>query len=194
MAIGEFYQVIIEQQLHAQTVLNVLYYEQIAGIDGHESLLAQGIRLDVLPSMKAVQSNELTHVAVYAQKIWPLPPKVAFRDATAAGPGGVAQNSLPTSMAVTITKKTAFAGRKFRGRLFIAGVPVTHELDSQLAVANLAAWQAFADKLLVNLPSTGPEFSHRLYHKATHTVDTVLSCPVRLILRNQRRRQIGKGR
>lgn len=193
MAVGDIFRVTMEQALHSQTIMNTLHYRCVTTGGADSPVLAALITSNITPLMKAVQSNELTHGPVYVQKIWPLPPLLPAANNTAIGVAGVAQNSLPTSMAVVITKKTEFAGRKYRGRFFAAGVPVTHENDSRLALANVAAWQALADALDDVLVTPGWSFQPVLWHKATKTYHDLMSGEVRLILRNQRRRQVGKG-
>lgn len=191
MAVNDVFQAVIEQKLHNQTVLNVLHFR----LDADQPTavaLNQDVRTIIIPTMKGVQSNELQHVAVWTQKIWPLPPLNAVRDATAAGPGTVAQNSLPTSVAVVLTKRTAFAGRKYRGRVYVCGVPVTHESDSTLAAANQAAWQALADKFAFAAWAAS-DFTPIIWHRGPKTDDTVITVEARTILRNQRRRQVGVG-
>lgn len=194
MAVGDIFRVVAEQSLHGQTVLNVFHYIVGAvGATDETTGLASKFVATVIPPLKAVQSNELSHVSVTVQKIFPLPVRVPYRNVNGVGAGTVAQNSLPTSMAVVGTKRTSFAGRKFRGRVFFAGVPVTHEDNSVLAAANIAAWQAVCDAVKTTLSDTGTDWNPVLFHKATNTSDLLTACEIRTVMRNQRRRQIGKG-
>jgi len=194
VAVNDYYRVTVDQTLHGQKVLNTFYYQETTSAGGGSSAaLANRFAVVVIPTMKACQSNEVQHNGVYAQKIWPLPPIVPSFDASAAGPGGVPGSSLPSSMAVVMTKQTAFAGRKYRGRVYIAGLAAIHEDDSKLAPGVFNLWSAFSTTLAGVLAPAGYAFTPIVYHKATRTHDNIVNVLTRTNLRNQRRRQIGKG-
>jgi hypothetical protein len=196
MAVNDIYRVTVQQTLHSQMILNTLYYrESVGGVGGGSADLAARVANLIVPLMKAVQSNELTHNAVVVQKIFPAPPTVPATDTSAAGAATVASNSLPTSVASVITKRTAFAGRKYRGRVFLSGVPASSEDDSKVAAGAVAALNALGTILSGGVSAgAGPTYSPIIWHKNTSTFDAVLTTTTQTILRNQRRRQIGKGR
>jgi hypothetical protein len=196
MAVNDIHQVVVRQLLHSQTILNVLHYRvSVDGGAATPSDLATLITNNVIPQFKQCQSNELTHVDIVVQKIWPLPPFVPIFSAVAAGAGSIAQNSLPTSMTAVITKRTAFAGRKYRGRVFVCGVPITLELDSQITAAGLILYNNLAAVLDDAQTSAlgANAWVPIIWHRVPKTFDTVVSADARPILRNQRRRQVGKG-
>lgn len=195
MAINDVLQVTIEAFLHGQQVVTVLHYAEANPPDTltSENWLSAAVQTIVVPAMKGLQSAELGHAAVSVQKIWPLPPNVPVRNTTGAGGGNIAGSSLPTCVTAVITKQTAFAGRKYRGRMFIPGVPVASENDSQLSAAAMVTWQAAADAMNVTLSADNGEWNMVLWHRSTKTWHTVLKLLARSVLRNQRRRQVGKG-
>jgi hypothetical protein len=96
-------------------------------------------------------------------------------------------------MSLTITKTTRFAGRKYRGRAFFAGLPVTSESDSLLAPAVLANWEVISDLFNDIITNGDVVWQPILWHRATNTYDDILTAHVKLVLRNQRRRQVGVG-
>ncbi len=116
LAVGDIGLAVIRQKLHGQVVLNTLHYrivEFVAGSFNHSiASLAAGVALKFVPNLKAVQSNELAHEGVMAQKIRPLPPEMAVVNTVQNGTGSVAVSSLPTSMSLTITETNRFAGSK----------------------------------------------------------------------------------
>jgi len=194
MAVGDIYQVTPRQLLHGQAINNVFYYrETVLASVAPAVNLAIRFGTVVIPLMKAAQSNELSHVDIVVQKIWPLPPAMPVVNSTFAGLGSVVENSLPTSVAVTVTKTTAFAGRKYRGRLFMAGIPATFEIDSLVTVAGQAVYNALAAVMDDVLTQAGDSFQPILWHKGPKTFDDVLAAHCKIVLRNQRRRQVGKG-
>lgn len=195
MAVNDIYQLTIVQSLHGQKILNVLHYKatQAPSSGTYEAALIQAFGVIAIPSLKAFQSEELNHEALAVQKIWPLPPTHATLDTTYSGPGLIPGDSLPTSVTSVITKVTAFAGRKYRGRVYVAGVPVTSENDSQLQVGDLAVLGAFAENLDNGIGAVGASFQPVLWHRSSNTSDNLIDAVARPILRNQRRRQVGRG-
>jgi len=197
MPVGDIFRVSIMQRLHGQRLINTLHYrlkvDDPAGFGPLGGVLADRIRSQILPEMKACQSAELTHEGIIVQKIWPLPPQVPKLNTVDNGPGTPVSSSLPTSVAVVITKMTDFAGRKYRGRIYVGGVPVSHENDSVLDAAVLPTWGALATKLFANMTTGLYVFEPVLWHKESHTFDVVSFASARAVLRNQRRRQVGKG-
>lgn len=139
------------------------------------------------------QSNELMHNQVIVQRFWPLPPTVPVANATAPGAGQAAVPSLPTEVAAVITKKTSFAGRKYRGRVYVGGIPNTGVANSQLVAAQMTNMNTLAAALGPALIQGGYTFLPIIWHKATKTNDTISACQARPIVRSQRRRQVGKG-
>jgi len=195
MAVGDMYRVVINQTLHGQVINNVLHYRKTEEgfIDGGALALAQRVDAVIVVAMKVQQSSELAHVNVLAQRIRPTPPLVPVLVNTNNGAGSVAGGSLPAADTVVITKRTPYAGRKFRGRVYVAGVPVTHEDNSTIAVAQLNNWQVLANTFAVNLTLDDDTWTPVVYHRSNFTHDVIVAAQVRNILRSQRRRQIGKG-
>jgi hypothetical protein len=196
MAVGDVYRVVMEQGLHGQRILNVFHYVQSQGAGFFpQANVVDRFIAQVIPQFKGLQSSELVHVNVSGQRIFPRPPFVATVNTTGAGPGAVAGGSLPTSIAVTVTMRTQFAGQKYRGRVFIAGIPVTSELDSQLDGTPFQQWTTAmqtADNPLIDA-AEGLQFDSVVWHRSTQTYDLSNQWEARRIFRNQRRRQLGKG-
>lgn len=196
MAVGDTFRVTINMRLHGQQCVSVLHYRETnTDFLAHGAdVLAARVAAVVVPQFKAIQGSELTHESVVAQKIFPLPPLVPAVVTTAVGPGQVAGGTMPTEVTAVITKRTVFAGRKYRGRIFVPGVPNVSELDSQLSPAALITWQAAANIINSNLTQDNSTWRMIVWHKATSTFDFTTNLEARPILRSQRRRQIGKGR
>jgi len=194
MAVNDVYSVVLRQRMHGQTILNVLHYREVVTGTGPAGLnLAQDIATVIIPLMKPLQSSDLVHESVVVQKIYPLPPSNPITNVTAAGPGTDIGNALPTSVALVITKRTNFAGRKYRGRVFVCGIPEDTEVQSAIAPGKVAAFQALADSLALNKGTSGWTYSPVIWHRSTKTNDDVTSCLIRPNIRNQRRRQVGRG-
>lgn len=196
MAIGDVFRVAISQRLHGQLIVNTLFYRCSVsdGTDSNDATkLLASINAAIIPAFKACQSAELAHEFVVVQKIWPAPVQMAVFDSVGAGAGSVAGSSLPTSVAVVLTKTTAFAGPKYRGRTYLAGIPSSYESDSKLNTANAAAFHNLGDLINDSLVNAGDTFTPILWHRASSTYTVLTNYVLRLSLRNQRRRQIGVG-
>lgn len=195
MAVNDIYQVNMVGRLHGQQTINVFHYiETTTPAGSAEAALAQGFGAGVASEVKNAASVEWELEKISVQQIRPLPPLLPVEDASAAGPGAVAGESLPTSVAAVVTKRTGLAGRAYRGRSYFAGVPQSQEVDSQLSSAALLLWQDVADQMAqpISVAPSGA-FDPIVYHRALGTGNVIVSGLARPVLRNQRRRQVGKG-
>lgn len=194
MAVGDVLQVTVLGTLHGQTIQNVLhYYESTSGAGNNAVGLAQTAGSSVGGTFRTNLAAEYTYQGTMAQKIWPLPKTLSATDTTAAGAGDIASNSLPSSVAATITKQTSLAGHRFRGRIYVGGVPSSYENDSQLSAAGLAGIGAIATAIETPLSANGFTWTPVLWHRDTNAFTFVVNALARSILRVQRRRQVGRG-
>lgn len=193
MAVGDIYQVVIDQTLHGQSILNVLHFKQDASAAAPETALSTACRTKFIGLLKGVQSTELTHNHLLVQRISPRPPLVPVVDALGAGAGTVAGGSLPTSVTVNITKVTEFAGAGWRGRVYVGGVPVSSESDSKLAAGVQGAWQTLGNTMFNPASWADVSFKPVLWNRTAMIATPTQSGKVQMVLRNQRRRQHGKG-
>lgn len=197
MVEGDIWLATIRQQLHGQLILNTFHYRvsatPVPGVGQDAASVALVIGNKLVPAMKLAQSQELTHESVTAQKVFPKPVELAGVSTGNAGPGSIAGDSLPTSMSCVITKITRFAGRKYRGRAFLAGIPVTHESNSSLDPADKPLWDAIADAFNDQVTTGGATLQPCLFHRAAQSYTLLETAQVRSVLRNQRRRQVGVG-
>lgn len=68
MASQDLYRLIDRQTLQSQQVLNVYYYKQISAAGSSELLIAAFIE-DVLPAIRAIQVDDLTHVRIDCENL-----------------------------------------------------------------------------------------------------------------------------
>jgi hypothetical protein len=132
------------------------------------------------------------------QKIYPKPRGFGLIT-TIDEPGTGPAPACPTAVAAVITKQTAFAGREYRGRTYVAGVPVQFETNSVLNAGATLTLQHIADAmatpLQVNSQAAFLPVVAGYYPKAVNTWvwNNITTCVARNILRSQRRRQVGIG-
>jgi hypothetical protein len=194
MAIGDIYQVTVVGRLHGQTTNNVTHYKETqSGAGDPATKLAQQCDAFMLPAFKAFCSAEWEALYVQAQKIRPVPIELAVAVNINAGAGTGGANSLPSSVAAVIKRLTVFAGRRFRGRSYIPGVPSGFEADSKLTASGLSNLNSLSSDFWQPRAVAGFIWLPGVYHRANGTTTTVIDAIGTPILRNQRRRQPGKG-
>jgi len=194
MAVGDFYRVTIVGELHGQLIETVLHYrESVSAGAGGASVLATEMDLAFAAEVLPILSGEFTYEQTPVQKFKPAPPEMAVAVNTGSGNGGVAESSLPSSSCAVVKKRTTLAGRKYRGRIFQAGIPITMESDSAITGGYAASLQAAWVDTFTTVSSGGYTFVPVLWHKASNTTTDVQSLLATLPLRVQRRRELGRG-
>jgi hypothetical protein len=195
MAIGDLYQLTVMGRCHGQTILNVLHYAITTEV-GITQLtdLVTTFRTTCEAHWRACHSAEYTLDGYLAQKIRPLPINASYEEGplVLAGTGGA--QALPTSVAAVLTKRTDLAGRSYRGRVYLSAIPTTFELDSELTGAALNVYQTLADDLEQILAAgAGNAFTPVLWRRSAELARPITQFVPRQVLRNQRRRQVGRG-
>lgn len=112
-------------------------------------------------------------------------------------PGAGPNEACPPSVAAVITRRTALAGRTYRGRIYMPAVPVAWQLEGRTSAGGPPAYQTFADQLatVVDVPGLGPaaELVPVVWSRKLQASTRITSAIPRDILRSQRRREIGVG-
>lgn len=194
MAVNDIFQINMIGQLHGQATVNTFHYRvSVQGTGDAEPVLLPAFHTAVGAKVKIACSNEWSLVRTTVQKIRPLPPRLALETVAGAGPGALFQESMPTSIAVVVSKRTILAGRAYRGRCYFAGISAAHEIDSQLTTAGALVWDDVATGMETSLIASGYTFVPVVFHRGDGTSTDIISSLVRLPFRNQRRRQVGKG-
>jgi len=63
-------------------------------------------------------------------------------------PGGVQEDSAANNVTMAVSFRTGLAGRSFRGRNFIVGLPKSHVVDNRVSAGNRGAWLVAYAELL----------------------------------------------
>lgn len=165
MAVNDVWQVSFVCGTPTQLSFNVRHYRTSFQVGGPVGTLAVATRFATLfnAAYKALLSSSANFLGVVAQKIRPLPMTVALSNNTGAGVGEATGDLLPKQVAGIITIKTALAGRRFRGRLY---VPFPAEVDSTVAAAPTGSYitrlGTLAFALLANVVVTDMTFSETM--------------------------------
>jgi len=195
MAVGDVYSVVLHSRQHAQDLMNVMHYENVSGgTPDDSSLIAAAWLAQHTAAWRACCSDEWEILGLSVQKIKPVPVLLAFTQSLSNNEGTVAGDSLPTSMSAVITKRTAFGGPSGRGRLYLAGVPLSFELNSTVTDAGLLIYQTLGNLLDNNITlAGGAVYRPVVWNRTDKTTRPIVSTLARRTLRNQRRRQVGRG-
>lgn len=195
MAVGDIYSVIVRGRVHSQTTMNVFHYRvSIDGDADDADGLVAAFAANCQTEWLACCSDEWELTGYICQKIHPLPVLSAFTQEVAFSAGTVAGNSLPSSVAVVMTKRTNLGGRVGRGRTYMPGVPSSFEDNSEITDAGYATYLALANRLDNSLTSQiGGSYTPVIWHRTPRTSDSITQFIPRTTLRNQRRRQVGRG-
>jgi len=193
MAVGDIYRLNVEAIMHGQTVINVLHYRVTVDAANNGANLVAAFQSSVRASWRAAHSNEYAITNYRVQKIAPTPVLISLDVGEGTGQGLVAENACPVYCCAVLTKRTARAGTGYRGRVFLAGVPVTFEDDSTINAAGQAVYTTLANALQATLTSGGSSFVPVLFHRANLTTTDTTKFEIRIIMRSQRRREVGRG-
>jgi len=107
-------------------------------------------------------------------------------------PGQLGQFAEAGNVTLALGKRTAYAGRRYRGRIFVPGlgetdVTATDIMDSAATIAFAAAMQALLDSL------TSASTPLVIFHKNDNLFSTVTSFVIDSLVDSQRRRLAGRG-
>lgn len=196
--VGDVIEVIVRQELDAQTVLNTFHYVCTGETDeGAAALyeLATTVNETIFSAIQTFQSENILFKGTSAQKIWPTRfiPSLSLDDANPTG--SVTTESLPTTVAAVLRRRSFDASKHGRGRIFIAGLPITAVVGSQLTPTVYDEVNSVGVPLIQPITTGGAvEFIPVLYDRnAPGAVIPIQSAVADPILRVQRRREVGVG-
>lgn len=129
---------ICKYRMHEQLIENIWHFRtRNAGIPDNE--IALTIRNEVVRRFLPRQSDDITCEAISVQEIFP-----TARDPYELNVGEVGAQegaSIPTAMAVVVSQKTGFGGRRNRGRKYFAGLIESDEENSRISNTAKGEWQ-----------------------------------------------------
>jgi hypothetical protein len=196
---GNIIEIQIVGRLHSQRTRTTFHYrcdDIDPGNDGVTELeYIEGVfDSEVASPIRTALSEEWVHEYNTIQRIHQTRQRTIAAQVNVAG--AVAQSSCPSTTAVVIRRFTEQAGRRYQGRIYLPGVPVTHEQDSRLNPLMVPLYTAISLAMEQNLDG-GPHNSTwvPIVSKLTpnDNRDNVADTFVDTVLRAQRRRQIGVG-
>jgi hypothetical protein len=206
MAQNDIFRLRVHCRLHGGEVINVLHFVDEFGVAVNGSQeLANDFRTNMEATLKARASTEFALEYVEVVKLVPygegpalsLWPGNTFGTVTGGCPSG--------SLAEVVTLYTAKVGRRFRGRMYLAGMVTSALSGGSITSTQSTRTQAFVTALMTRYAAVGTAGQFRLGIWSrliagpeppwtTDAFTRVTSATVRTVIRNQRRRQLGVGR
>jgi hypothetical protein len=145
--------------------------------------------------MMAVASSEWTYEYTQIQMISPTRYRAVVNPVDT--PGQISGGALPSGVCAVIRRTTDRAGRRYQGRIYLPGVPITHEDDSEIAVAKRTLYATFATTMITPLEgmAAGEDYTPvcSLDGAMILAADTIRDAGLDPVLRYQRRRELGVG-
>jgi hypothetical protein len=209
MAVGDKWRISIIGRVHGQRTMNSFYYSQVGGVGIAGLALGQNLLNAVLAAdwwdfYLDLHSNEWSAIEATTQqytefenKYTPQTPLYVHDIVDAAG--GYVGTALPTSVALVIRRRTELPGRAGYGRIYLTGVPQDWEEDSLIDTDDVnfsAAIVGFTANINLDLVNAGITWSPRhlsLSLPGGGSSNIIREWTYDDVLRNQRRRQIGRG-
>jgi len=191
---GDFYIARFVCSIEGQISVNTLHYVCVskAGDGGTDNSLAAALDALFAQLFKNVMSNSATYRGVSCQRISPTPKTVPAISTTGAGLGVDESELLPAQTCGIITKRTDFAGRRFRGRVYVpfpAESSNVENLPTADYKSNLAALGAvMLDDVAAGSDPNTSTMSPVLFHRATTTATPITSIVAKRLWGTQRRR------
>jgi hypothetical protein len=195
MALNDIYRATVLQTLDGQAMMNVLHYRlSTVGSGNVQDALAAIMDSTIGAALKAHLPDDVFYESVTAQKIYPLPVTFPSVNGTTSGFGTVAVTAFPTEVCAVITKRTALAGPRRRGRAYISGLGSTYVTESMLNATGQTEIGPIGTAMTQVLNgANGNVFTPIIWHRDLLTYDDVTGVVIRTTLRAQRRRQVGRG-
>jgi hypothetical protein len=203
---GDIFEVVFGGRQHGQDTRNVVHFRvrttsgSGAPTDAQlEAAILAGVWVNGMrDEMRQQLSSEWSLLFTKAQRLSPGPRSAGVVSVEDAGPGSIPGNALPTAVAAVIQKRTAFAGRRYRGRMYVPGIPASYENDSSLSAEGVTAMEQLANNLdqifVATAAAVAFTFEPILLHRDVQGGYTLVTGHgVDSVLRTQRRRQVGKG-
>jgi len=201
IANGDFVKLQMVGRLHGQQIRNVFTYKcsfDASFDDGQTllNLLMASFDTQVWLTWREAISAEYTLETFTAQVVKPVRYRlVALSPAPETADGAVNVNSLPSTVAAVVKRYAQRAGRKYQGRVFIAGIPETYDLASLIDPVQMPKFDDIATDLRASItPAAGKVFVPWLNVEGTDVaLQQVVNATATNVLRVQRRREVGRG-
>ena len=121
----DVWQITFRTRANDQIGLNVCHYRCTLVVTGGvtDVELASYMAAVAAPAYQALMTPSASYESTTVFRVLPAAGYMPFTSLIAAGPGIIAGDMVPRQVAGILTKTTAYAGRAFRGRVYVPFVP-----------------------------------------------------------------------
>ena len=201
MGAGQVYECRVNGVMDGQVINNVLHVRGEDPNGGEAEDAANGVMNWWASSIKDVLADDYTMLNCTARQITPEVGDPYISTESANKQGAIAEVALPSFCAIVLQQRTGFASRRKRGRIYLAGIPISYVVDSVLTSAAQTAIAAKITTILDNFPNGTNPFTLGVWSKTewdqSADVDAAFTdltaINVNPIIGTQRRRRIGTG-
>lgn len=132
-----------------QTAVNILHYKVtgLTGTGATEAAVLTALETVHITLYKLLLCQQADYAGTVLQRVHPLPTGLAYYTTASAGAGTGGLVLLPGQTCGSITKQSAFAGRRYRGRIYIPWPSEADNADGRPIGAYTVAVDAWADVL-----------------------------------------------
>jgi len=178
-----------------QQGVNVLHYRTSAVVNNPTTAHFASLLGGTMPALyKSLLNDEAVYVGLTVQRIFPGPTAIADVDVTGGGNGNAGATPIPRQCSGLVTKRTALAGQRYRGRVYLP-FPSEDDNDGTVAlptagyVTRANTWSASAlAPWAVSSGGNTCTMTPVLWHNDTQTYDDVAGYRVREFWASQLRR------
>ncbi len=199
MAIADTYELVINylNNYNKERFATVLHLYQNSAGDSLATMqeftldLKNRLVADLMPSLNV----DMVLTSVRMSKIYPVPRSAPYELVMIPVPGGNNAEALPPQCAMLVKKRTAFAGRKFRGRLYQPGMSENDQASGKWAGQRYDDVFNFWTQELTQIwaTATGGELMYVVTNKTGFPTYQIVQGVQDTIVRTQRRRVQGVG-
>jgi len=211
MPVNAAYRCALIAGLDGQTMVNVFGYQQTSGNttgDSDMTQLGKAFEGVVLTSLVTCWADQVSYGTLEIRRVAPAGGPISGIDyVPTPGTGTIEEPAVPPSVAVVIRRRTEFLGRKYRGRIYHFGLPLSFCANGQVnllspGMTEMTALATILEGTIVSGDAGAPTFRPVLLAKDASIVvgdnpgwrvTPLVTTQVDRILRSQRRREVGVG-
>lgn len=192
MADTNFYRATVSYLLYGQTLQNVLHFIGPNADAGAQNTLANDVHTIWVNEMKFLQCDDVRYVSIRVDALGSVLPPLT-KTINEGGRAGLNSFIDPTQ-SVVVRLRTAFPGKRGRGRVYIGGIHNTYFTNGLISVTVLNNFNARFATILGNTGFGSSPFKLAVGRKiAPHDLHEVDHMEVAAISGHQSRRNIGIG-
>lgn len=153
------------------------------------------LKTNLLDLLKTYQTSSYSWTGINGQSVNLVPPVIASYTTGFPIAGAVAVQATPPQIALVVKLGTAYAGRSYRGRMYIPGMDESETTGTTFEAVMTNAYKTYYDDLVAAWGSGGSSTDYELvvYSRKLAVANPVTYATVRTIPYTQRRRVLGVG-